>query len=42
MISVYGILFKILKIDLLRLKKQKDTYWLDMEELKSTRIFKQY
>jgi len=41
-ISTYGILFKILKIDLLRLKKQKDTYWLDMEELKSTRIFKQY
>lgn len=41
-ISTYGILFKILKIDLLRLKKQNDTYWLNMEELKDTRIFKQY
>ena len=41
-ISLYGILFKILRIDLLRLKKQKDTYWLDIESEKSHRIRKQY
>jgi hypothetical protein len=41
-ISLYGIFFKILGIDLLRLKKQKNTYWLDMEQLKESRIFKQY
>jgi len=40
--SIYGILFKILRIDLLRLKKQPDTYWLKMEELKPHRLFKQY
>ena len=34
--------FKILRIDLLRLKKQKDTYWLDIESEKSHRIRKQY
>jgi len=41
-ISLYGVLFKLLKIDLLRLKKQKNTYWLSMEQLKSDRISKQY
>ena len=41
-ISLYGIFFRILRIDLLRLKKQNDTYWLQMEELKSFRILKQY
>jgi len=41
-ISLYGILFKILKIDLLRLKNDKTSYWLEMESLKSQRIFKQY
>jgi hypothetical protein len=40
--SVYGLLFKALRIDLLRLKKQDDTYWLEMEELKESRILKQY
>ena len=30
-ISVYGILFKLLRIDLLRLKKDDETYWLDAE-----------
>tara|TARA_B110001454_G_C12701418_1_gene426705 strand:- start:606 stop:959 length:354 start_codon:yes stop_codon:yes gene_type:complete len=38
---LYSGIFKILKIDLLRLKK-KDSYWLDMEELEDRRIFKQY
>jgi len=30
-ISIYGILFKFLRIDLLRLKKQNDSYWLEVE-----------
>jgi hypothetical protein len=41
-ISLYGILFRLLKIDLLRLKKQNNSYWLDVEETKSHRIRKQY
>jgi len=39
-ISVYGILFKLLRIDLLRLKTKKESYWLDAE--KTERIRKQY
>tara|TARA_B100001540_G_C15425417_1_gene469734 strand:- start:150 stop:506 length:357 start_codon:yes stop_codon:yes gene_type:complete len=42
MISIYGILFKLLRIDLLRLKRNKETYWLDIEETNSERIVKQY
>jgi len=34
-ISIYGILFKLLQIDLLRLKKQKESYWLDVDEISS-------
>ena len=41
-ISVYGILFKLLQIDLLRLKKQDDTYWLNIEETSLDRLRKQY
>jgi len=41
-ISIYGILFRLLKIDLLRLKKQDGTYWLDVEQTKHHRIRKQY
>ena len=41
-ISLYGILFKLLQIDLLRLKKQNNSYWLDVEQTKSDRIGKQY
>ena len=40
--SIYGILFRFLKIDLLRLKKQPNSYWLDVEETKPHRIRKQY
>ncbi len=40
-ISIYGILFKLLRIDLLRLKKQKQSYWLDIEQTKSD-MEKQY
>lgn len=41
-ISVYGILFRFLRIDLLRLKKQENSYWLDMEDTDPYRIRKQY
>jgi len=41
-ISIYGILFRLLRIDLLRLKKQDGTYWLDVEQTKPYRIGKQY
>ncbi len=41
-ISIYGILFRILRIDLLRLKKQNNTYWLDMEHVAPDRMGKQY
>jgi len=41
-ISLYGILFRVLRVDLLRLKKQDKTYWLSKEQLKESRIFKQY
>jgi len=41
-ISVYGILFRLLRIDLLRLKKQNNSYWLDIEQTKPHRIRKQY
>ncbi len=30
-ISIYGILFRLLRIDLLRLKTQRDSYWLKIE-----------
>jgi hypothetical protein len=41
-ISIYGILFRLLKIDLLRLKKQNNSYWLTIEKTDSNRIRKQY
>jgi hypothetical protein len=41
-ISIYGILFRLLQIDLLRLKKHGDSYWLDVEQTKFDRIRKQY
>mgnify|MGYP000921537686 CR=1 FL=1 len=41
-ISIYGILFRLLRIDLLRLKKQSDSYWLNAEQTKSDKIRKQY
>ena len=41
-IAIYGIIFRILRIDLLRLKKQDKTYWLEMEDTKLNKIWKQY
>jgi len=40
-VSIYGIIFRVLRIDLLRLSKQ-DSYWLEMKQLAHNRIFKQY
>ncbi len=31
LISIYGILFRLLRIDMLRLKKQSKSYWLEIE-----------
>jgi hypothetical protein len=42
LISTYGILFRVLKIDLLRLKKQSNSYWLDVEKTEPNRIRKHY
>ena len=41
-VSLYGIFFKALHIDLLRLKKQESSYWLDIDEIKQSTNFKQY
>jgi len=41
-ISWYGIVFRILHIDLLRLKRQKKTYWLEIDKPAKNKIFKQY
>ena len=36
-IAIYGILFRFLRIDLLRLKKQHTSYWLEIESSKDMR-----
>jgi len=41
-ISLYGIFFKVLHIDLLRFKKQGTSYWLDTDKIKQSTIFRQY
>jgi len=41
-ISIYGILFKLIRIDLLRLNTNEDTHWLDIQKSKKERIRKQY
>ena len=42
LISLYGIFFKILRIDLLRLKKQETSYWLEIDKIKHSTLVKQY
>ena len=42
MLSLYGIFFKVLRIDLLRLKKQSSSYWLDTDKIKQSTVFMQY
>ena len=41
-VSLYGIFFKVLRVDLLRLKKQSSSYWLDTDKIKQSTIFRQY
>ncbi len=36
-IAIYGILFRFLRIDLLRLKKQGNSYWLEIESSNDAR-----
>ena len=40
--SIYGVIFRLLKIDLLRFKTRKETYWLETNDFKSHKISKQY
>ena len=42
LVSIYGIIFRLLKIDLLRFKTRKETYWLETNDFKSRKISKQY
>jgi len=41
-ISLYGIFFRVLRIDLLRLRKQSTSYWLNVDKIKQSTIFKGY
>jgi hypothetical protein len=41
-ISIYGVLFRLLRIDLLRLKKQEESYWLEKEKNNYDDVRKQY
>ena len=41
-ISLYGIFFKVLRIDLLRLKKQNTSYWLENDITNQSTEAKQY
>ena len=41
-VSLYGIFFKVLHIDLLRLKKQGTSYWLEIDKIKQSSSVKQY
>ena len=38
-IAIYGILFRFLRIDLLRLKKQNHSYWLEIESNDVRKMF---
>ena len=41
-VSLYGIFFRVLRIDLLRLKKHPSSYWLDLDKIERSTIFKGY
>ena len=41
-VSLYGILFRVLRIDLFRLKKQGTSYWLEIDKIKQSTSVKQY
>ena len=40
-ISLYGIFFKLLKIDLLRLNQNKSSYWIKLNDINESKIHKQ-
>ena len=41
-VSFYGIFFRVLRIDLFRLKKQGMSYWLEIDKIKQSTPVKQY
>ena len=41
-ISLYGIFFKLLKIDLLRLNQNKSSYWIKLNDINESKIHKQH
>jgi len=41
-VSLYGIFFRVLRIDLFRLKKQGMSYWLEIDKIKQSTSVKQY
>lgn len=41
-ISLYGIFFKLLRIDLLRLNQKKSSYWIKLNDINESKIHKQY
>ena len=41
-ISFYGLMYRILKIDVLRLKKQSSSYWLEIDKIKNSTSLKEY
>ena len=41
-VSLYGIFFRVLRIDLFRLKKQETSYWLEIDKIKQSTSVKQY
>ena len=41
-VSLYGIFFRVLRIDLFRLKKQEASYWLEIDKIKQSTSVKQY
>ena len=41
-VSLYGIFFRVLRIDLFRLKKQGTSYWLEIDKIKQSTSVKQY
>ena len=41
-ISLYGIFFRVLRIDLLRTKKNSTSYWLQTDVIKTSSLEKQY
>ena len=41
-VSLYGVFFRVLRIDLFRLKKQGTSYWLEIDKIKQSTSVKQY